>query len=623
MKPGLSFLALCAFLIPETAFPENGQVYEAENISEPDAIILKCPEASRGLYVSPAYDGCSLVSIEIPADQPVEIWVRHQGLPLLLKSRTGLDISSPEGQSNSWLWDSLGVVNAADVGGGVEIFSPFAQKEIIAGEPPPTPSGIDMVILAPPGSRPSDLDRHVEPLGDFSIPDVDAVIKLPSGSDKEKGGSVSATISVDWNSPTVRTTRRQFSINVFGGFDPALASDPRYAENIAYMAPGTLRYHCMSITRDPGKASKSWLNEDLKTWNRAKIGESLDALPRDSYERVITIGKWPDWMDANNDGLLDTENYEAFAALCADLVRIINVEQKRNVRFFEITNERDITYWLAQMKTREPLQIAELAKIYNLCATAMKEVDPTILTGGPASCRGDLLEPLKHFALAALPNLDFFSYHAYAAGSPAEPDVRVFDKAQNIGRNASLIRNMLNEISPDREIEVHLNEFNICYTGRKRDPRMTNHKGAVYDALFFIEIANSGIEVSNAWNDINNVYGKMSMDYALTPSAHVFHYFNTWLTGRAFAAKSTEKRKITPFAVEQENRRTIALVNRSSYENSALFANTTLPSDNTEIEIARIDQNGLHSSTTTARALADGFKLPDFSIAFLSWEKTP
>ena len=420
----LSLLALKGLFC--TAFAE---VYEAEGIREPDALVLQDPQASRAQYATASHDGGSIAKIDIPANQQVEVWARYRGLPLMLKAPDGKMVGSLEGAGavdGGWHWGSFGVFTGDRVGSRLELFMPFAPREVEGpgGDAPPhkAPSGVDMVVVTAPGKELPWLNGHIQKTTDFTLPDADVVMELASKSEPESGEAGSALITVDWAAPTVRTSGRQFSLNVFGGFDPAVATDPRYRQNMEYMAPGTLRYHCMSLVRDPAKVSKSWLNDDLRTWNREKIGAALDALPAEKFERVITIGKWPDWMDADNDGLLDRENYDAFVELCADLVRIVNVEQKRNVRFFEITNERDITYWLAQMKSRTPPRTAELARLYNLCARAMKGVDPTIKTGGPAACRGDMLEPLKQFAILTLGNLDFFSYHAYASGRPSESD---------------------------------------------------------------------------------------------------------------------------------------------------------------------------------------------------------
>lgn len=610
------------FLIPflaASSLVAGDDVLEAERVRAPDAVVLEDGSASAGLYVSARFDGCTLLSATVPTEEPFEVWARSRGLPLVLKNSEGREIGWLENKDEHWQWESFGKFTRSETGATLDVFMPFVDREMKEGTLPPHPSGIDLLAFTKPGATPEQLDGNIKKSNDFSVPDADIVLKAESGNEKEHGGAVIADVKIDWSRPTVTTSRRQFSLNIFGGFDPEVGRDDRYRENIGYMRPGTLRYHTMSIVRDPRTVAKSWLNEDMRSWNKEKIAAALDALPRDEYERVITIGHWPAWMDADKDGLLDKENYAAFAALCADLVRILNVEQKRGIRYFEITNERDITYWLPQIKSRDPLQIGELAKIYNLCAEAMKEVDPGILTGGPAACRGDLLEPLKQFAILTLPHLDFLSYHAYATGNPAEADSKTFSKAQNLGKNIGIIRRMLDEVSPDRRIELHLNEYNICYTARNRDHRMVTHKGAVYDALVFISMANSGLDVGNAWNDHDTVYGKMDRRYALRPAAHIFHYFNNWMIGQAVETSSTEEQKVAAFAVVQENRKNWVLVNRSAFDNLAELDFPDGVEDEAVIEIAQIGEIGLENSQTTFGQLKEGVSLPPNSVTFFSW----
>lgn len=403
-------------------------------------------------------------------------------------------------------------------------------------------------------------------------PEVDADVAIAGGNigedPQQERGSVD--IVIDWNKPTVVSTNRQFSINIFSGEDPEVANDERYQKNLAYMAPGFLRYHRMSgLTSGRMDHPQNWIDESMRFWLKDKIARSLDGFSHPADQVMITIGKWPPRMDADGDGMLDKDQYEAFAQLCADLVHLLNVEQKRGIKYFEITNERDIVYWRGQVRRREPTHVDELAKIYNLCAEAMKKVDPTIMTGGPAACSPDMPRQLRRFMELTKDNLDFFSYHMYASGNPKESDASIYDKTERLGLSVERMRNLAHEVTGRDDIEIHLNEWNICYTGRVKDPRMTNNKGAVFDALCFIQFANNGLDVGNAWNEMCSVYGKMSRRFELRPAAHIFHYFNTWLVGQAVEATSSDTKRVVPFAVEQDGRRSFVLVNRSNAENLA------------------------------------------------------
>ena len=61
---------------------------------------------------------------------------------------------------------------------------------------------------------------------------------------------------------------------------------------------------------------------------------------------LINVPNWPDWMDADHDGFLDADQTDAYARLCADLVRIVNGDLKKRVVYWEVTNERDELYFV-------------------------------------------------------------------------------------------------------------------------------------------------------------------------------------------------------------------------------------------------------------------------------------
>jgi len=461
--------------------------------------------------------------------------------------------------------------------------------------------------------------------GLFAEPDADVAIKSAQSSADTTSAPVVANIVIDWSKPTFVTTRRQFSLNIFGGFTPGEGANPLYRANLAYMNPGLLRFHnYVGMMSDYRKDKYGWMNADTKTWEPERIAETLDAASLPNAEVLITIGRWPDWMDKDKDGQLDEDCYQAFAQLCADLVRIVNIDQKRGVRYFEITNERDFVYWLRQKKEGAPMQVDKLAKIYLLCSEAMKKVDPSIKTGGPAACRGDLIDPLRQFALLTAPELDFLSYHEYATGDAKEPDISIYDKTNWIGKNIGQVRAMLDEVSPNRHIELHLNEYNICYAPELHDKRMTNNEGAVFDALTMIAFAQNGLDAGNAWNELDhNDYGKMDPDGNLHPGAHVYHYFNDWLVGRAVSAESDHHRQVVPLAVDADDHRAFVLVNRSAAANRVHlgFAHGAAP-DAPHWQVAQIDGAGLSQSNISSADLAKEIVLPPYSVTFYRAKQT-
>jgi len=598
---------------PATA--DAPQVFEAEKCAAADAVIRRDAGASGGCYAAAPSDGFVLAEMPVMNKGTFQVWARYRGSPIVLRTADGKEIGPPGPPVSEWKWECLGTLGAEEGGKRLEVFVPFADK----GEE--KTSGVDMLALASSGETAAQLDALAKPAdaAEMTMPDADVVLKEGAEPSETETKPVTAKILIDWNHPTRATSRRQFSLNIFGGYDPQTASNPQYLKNLKYMDPGLLRYHSMTgMMSDSQTSPHGWIDYGTKTWDGAKIGAALDPVPLRRAERLVCIGRWPPWMDQDKDGMLDPDQYDAFAKLCADLVRLLNVDQKRHIEYFEITNERDMTYWLRQMKNGGATQVAALADIYNRCAAAMKAVDPSIKTGGPAACRGDLLEPLKQFVILTKQNLDFLSYHAYASGNPSEPDASIYNKTETLGKTIISLRGMLDALSPGRHIELHLNEFNICYTHKASDGRMVGNEGAVFDALVFAQMGENGLDVGNAWNECDGTYGKMSRQYVLRPAAHVFHYFNEWLVGQAVAVSSDRKKKVVPFAVIQGKRRNWVLINRSSHANRAVVEFSGMPARDGTAKVAQIADGRVAESTVSLAELGTGVDLPPQSVTFYS-----
>lgn len=424
-------------------------------------------------------------------------------------------------------------------------------------------------------------------------------------------GRADVAVEIDWRAPRFQTTGRQFSVNAQGGFHREMAVQPAYREGLKYLNPGLLRYH------NAGMPKGGWMNQETKTWDAAVIAATLDGPGWPPEKVLINISSWPAWMDADGNKKLDTDQYEAFAALCAELVRILNVEQKRGFKYFEITNEKDFAYW---RNKDEPVQVDDLADIYNLAAKAMKKVDPTIKTGGPAAASGeDWVEEIhRRFMKRTLPQLDFFSFHAYPRTRDHTPK-EIYDMPVWMAGLAADHRKMLDELSPVRHVELHVNEFNIASNYKLGDTRMLTNEGAVFDSLVLIRMAEQGIDAVNAWSDCDAVYGKMDKKFKLRPPAHVFHYFNEFLVGQVVAGETSDAAKVVVMAVDSEARRAFVLVNRAREA-----VRVKVKSKGAELLArggqVRIDADGLHKEGVARENLSE-MELPADSVTFYSFPK--
>ena len=380
---------------------------------------------------------------------------------------------------------------------------------------------------------------------------------------------------MDWNNRLYRTTPLSYGLNLFQGFDPELASSARYNDNLAYMNPGLVRYHSWEMMGDSKTTRNGWIDLENRRWDAAKINRALSG-PRTDAERAINIPGWPSWMDADGDEFLDADQIDAFAAWCAELVRIVNKQGRHRVEYWEPTNERDDLYYVRF--NGAPDRLDELIDIYNRAARAMKAVDKTIQVGGPAFARPDLVPQVERFVAGTANQrprtLDFLSLHGYASGDKNESDTHIYNRVLNsddpaagsLAKHAADVRAIVDRASRGRRIPVWFDEYNISWVYTNNDPRMHNHKGAVYDALAMVHFADAGMDATAAWNEQDGVYGKADNEGVLRPSAHVFRLMNAFMVGRRVATDSSDPAAIVPFAVRDNSAGTrgYLLINRSN-----------------------------------------------------------
>lgn len=428
-------------------------------------------------------------------------------------------------------------------------------------------------------------------------------------------------VFVNWDERSGVIAPDAYSVNAFRGFEPETMENPAYQANIAYMKPGQLRYHNHSgLVRDSKTTPFGWMDVEARKWDVNKIRRATAAWPKEP-EAMFSISRWPEWME-DKYGRLKPEYVDDYVALCAELVKILNVDLGLKIKYWEPFNERETSYIHKPRKAGEPGDLKPLIDIYNRCAVAMKAVDPTIKVGGPAVSSITWTDIIKEFAEGTVDNLDFFSCHVYATNDSSLPDERIFNIAASWGQRAKALRDLLDRISPKRTIPISVNEFNVSWTWESRDPRMTNHKGAVFDAIAMTTLLTNGADSTVAWNDVDGIYGKMSRDFELRPSAHLYHVLNRNFIGNVVATQSSDPQRVVVFAVVQGNGAAPALmlVNRSGTEQevrASVFGQGWQKGDAlTRHEIAEsgYSQNDFNWEGGTALTLP----LPPYSVTLLT-----
>ncbi|MBU3113409.1 GH39 family glycosyl hydrolase [Clostridium lacusfryxellense] len=388
--------------------------------------------------------------------------------------------------------------------------------------------------------------------------------------------STVVNVSTDWNKVVSSATSLSYGINGFQAFNPTTVNNQKYQDNMRYMNVGIIRYHSWEMVGESSN-NNGWIKtvNGVPTWDATKIKLALDGMSSVSSEKMIDIpGTNSEWGWLDSTGCLKPEKVADYVKLCADLVKIVNVDLGLKVKLWEPMNEWDDKYYVQFANAGTPDRLNEMIDIYNQCSKAMKAIDPTIQTGGASFARGDLYDQISRFVDGTLPEgtLDYLSYHFYGSGDLGASDQTIYNRvstpadatAGTLEKHTKDIRNILDTKSPNKHIPLWCDEYNISWSWTNNDPRMQNYKGGVFDALSLIYASKSGADCTTAWNEFDGVYGKMDNDMNLRPSANVFQMFNNYMIGDVVESTSDQEGKIVSLAVENGEDSSIAIVNRSN-----------------------------------------------------------
>lgn len=468
------------------------------------------------------------------------------------------------------------------------------------------------------------------------------IVQAPASSDprpEAPTASVSAmskdsiTTTVDWNNGKGTSTSLGYGLNAFQGFRPESFRSASYKSNMSTMNPGLIRFHNSSALQDSSTpdglidtARKSWDADKVKS----ALAASFSAFGENQPQRMINIPTWPDWMDADRDGFLDRNQFDNYAQLCADLVKVVNKDSQFNVKYWEVTNEKDDHYftqfhensgWGGLKDSSKPDRLDELITIYNKAAVAMKQADPTISVGGPGIARADLQPFYVPFIKGTASNLDFFTYHFYATGSASTADQDVFNATHAIGDYTSTIVQALRTASPNRIIPAMLGEYNISWTWETRDPRMTNHKGVVFDALSMVRALSNGAAATLAWNEKDGVYGKMDDQGNLRLSGDFLQLLNRYMVGEHVATTTSKESAVTTFAVSNRDLgyKSYLIVNQSENPQQVQMNFTGWNPTQSTLETYTVSSAGYSKKTVNWADIASGIAVPGNSVILLTF----
>ncbi|MFC4779443.1 hypothetical protein ACFO9Q_21825 [Paenibacillus sp. GCM10023252] len=425
--------------------------------------------------------------------------------------------------------------------------------------------------------------------------------------------AASVTATVNWGASQGSTTSYSYGLNLFKAQEGTAASDTNYKANVSYMKPGIVRYHRGDQMGD-SSTGEGWVQNPTTSayaWNATKINTILTNTFSNNPVRMINIANWPAYMD-DGTGKLKTNMYDAYAAFCADLVQIVNLNQGHNVLYWEVTNEKDDIY---------ANNMAELATIYKKAYDAMRAKSSTIKIGGPAFARPDLTARVDTFVANAHAKLDFISYHTYNSGSTSDTNASIWASAQGLGATTTAIKSIISTYTT-RQIETFHDEFNISWN--PPDGRMNNEKGMIFDALAMMSITKAGATGSMAWNESDGWYGKLEgwAPYNKRASAHLYNLFNTDMGGTIAATSTSDSSKVDLMGTYGGSWKKLALVNRAEADQTVQISfsgwSTSIPG-NTLFTVKRVYGWGVTYDSVRYDVLTSsaGYTLPADTVTLL------
>jgi len=407
--------------------------------------------------------------------------------------------------------------------------------------------------------------------------------------------AASPVVIVDWTRVLKDVDPKAYGVDCPACLDPAWTHSANLLRPLAAMAAGgkpLIRLHGWGMVTQG--SNECWLNPD-NTWNAPKIKSALAPLIRAGYQLLIDIPSGP-------GGEPDVRDPVALASFAASLVRIVNIENRFGVRYWEIPNEREHLLDAKQMTT-----------LLSLASKAMKRVDPTILVGGPAT-EGVNVEYIAAVVQNSLPDIDFVSAHTYG-GDGKQPDSISYPSAIKAVADVRLLRTRLNQISKGKYLPIFIDEYNI---GWDTTPKILTSEGAAYFSLIQGGVVDAGGDASAIW-DFSPPHNMSVVDshgnfYA---STHLFSLMNQYFHGKEVSALSSDETGLRAYAVNSSATHSLLVSNLSdSQQTVTLSFKGPTPKNLRAYEISPRGYSGPRH-LKWSRLQGEGLTIPPKSVAIL------
>jgi hypothetical protein len=279
--------------------------------------------------------------------------------------------------------------------------------------------------------------------------------------------------------------------------DVATAAQASSTGLLQRWSPTMVRLH-MGFTGTPPSLPESHYGVfDFTTLDRA-----IADLRKNHISFFLNVRNGPAWM-FDQQGNLRDPSFQEFATYMAQLVGWYNkggftdqngVYHKSGhigwVHTWEIWNEPNSGYEIPA-PVADPaatwMDPVTFARLYSVASTAMRQVDPTIVTGGPALSAYPADDYLQQFITSVTAPLDFLSFHFYAIGDPKTPDPVAFEQIQeNFVHRMQFVRRVLDQTFPGKHVPIWVDEVGYNEIARLPvDPRGAAPVGCAWLAATF------------------------------------------------------------------------------------------------------------------------------------------
>lgn len=402
--------------------------------------------------------------------------------------------------------------------------------------------------MATSGLALSQIPQHA--LSDLNVPPRPAPgpspTLVPEASDM---GPIRAIVSVDWSTVLADTTPMVFGCNDYEVMTPEKAADPEFQVQMQRLDFRLLRLHNANM-------ADRWSNPLRRNWDPDKVMAAFRAA---SYLRgstvVQNIPNWTQWMQKDGLGRLSESEVDRYAQFCGDLVRLLNVQQGQKIKYWEPINEAEPVYERAGSLDR-------LWQIFNRAVTVMKQVDPTILVGGPVISWSDP-QQMRSFLVHSHRFTDFLTWHRYATGNPRMSSDRLMTQTPEYGKDVVRFRTMAREFRPE-PLPLFLSEYNLNYDWRSGEVRQHSHVGAVWFASVLKHLAEKNVDMAAVWHAKDNIYGLLDATDRARPAAKLYEWCLDYMVGRTVATDGNHA-MVEAWAVEQVGGgRNLMLINKAA-----------------------------------------------------------